>query len=190
MQTQHKTDPVLLEGFQAILKPGEYGYIMSIAVEDAALIEKLEEERADELKYQESKLKNPRRKTVNPEPWEQVADGKFILKFRWDDKKKPGIVDTEGTPIIDENIPLYSGSKVRVAFVHGGYTLPSGTTIGTKLYCQGIQVISLKSGAGVDIGDLDEKDVAELFGSTKGYKTSAPNVQTEETETATEEVTF
>ena len=59
MQTQHKTDPVLLEGFQAILKPGEYGYIMSIAVEDAALIEKLEEERADELKYQESKLQKP-----------------------------------------------------------------------------------------------------------------------------------
>ena len=92
MQTQHKTDPVLLEGFQAILKPGEYGYIMSIAVEDAALIEKLEEERADELKYQESKLKNPRRKTVNPEPWEQVADGKFILKFRWDDKKSRGLL--------------------------------------------------------------------------------------------------
>ena len=42
MQTQYKTDTVLLEGFQAILKASEYGYSMSIAVEDAAMIEKLE----------------------------------------------------------------------------------------------------------------------------------------------------
>lgn len=179
MQTQYKTDTVLLEGFQAILKASEYGYSMSIAVEDAAMIEKLEEERADELKYQESKLKNPRRKTVNPEPWEEVANGKYILKFRWDEKKKPPIVDTEGTPVTDENIPLYSGSKVRVAFVQGGYTLPSGTTIGTKLYVQGVQVVSLKSGAGVDVGDLDEKEVAELFGTTKGFKLSQTNVITD-----------
>ncbi len=96
MQTQYKTDTVLLEGFQAILKASEYGYSMSIAVEDAAMIEKLEEERADELKYQESKLKNPRRKTVNPEPWEEVANGKYILKFRWDEKKNHPLLTLKG----------------------------------------------------------------------------------------------
>ena len=74
---------------------------------------------------------------------------------------------------------MYSGSKVRVAFVQGGYTLPSGTTIGTKLYVQGVQVVSLKSGAGVDVGDLDEKEVAELFGTTKGFKLSQTNVITD-----------
>ena len=28
----------------------------------------------------------------------------------------PAVVDTEGTPITDEEIPLYSGSRVKLAF--------------------------------------------------------------------------
>jgi hypothetical protein len=182
-RTIHKTEPVQLEGYQAILKPSEYGYSMGILCSDASLIEKLEEERVEELKYQESQMKNPRRKVVNPEPWEEVADGKYLLKFRWDAKNKPGVVDTEGTAVTDPDIPLWSGSTVRVAFQHGGYTLPNGTTTGTKLYIKGIQIISLNGGAGVDVGDLSEDDVAEIFGTTKGYKATQPNVIADEPET-------
>jgi len=34
----------------------------------------------------------------------------------------------------------------------------------------------VSNSAGVDTGDLDATEVAELFGTTSGYKTSDPNV--------------
>ncbi len=34
----------------------------------------------------------------------------------------------------------------------------------------------MKGAAGVDTGDLDATEVAELFGTTSGFKTSDPNV--------------
>ena len=53
---------------------------------------------------------------LKPEPWEEVAEGKYKIKFSWKDETKPVIVDTEGTPVTDENVPVYSGSKVKFAF--------------------------------------------------------------------------
>ena len=39
-----------------------------------------------------------------------------------------------------------------------------------------MQVVSVKGEAGVDTGDLDAAAVAELFGTTSGFKTGDPNV--------------
>ena len=64
----HVTDNVKLEGFQAILEPGKFGYSLS-AVVDASVVDTLETERADVLKWAESKLKNPKRATLKPTPW-------------------------------------------------------------------------------------------------------------------------
>ena len=54
--------------------------------------------------------------------------------------------------------------------------MKDGVTYGTSLKLSGVQVISVKSGAGIDSGDLDEGEVAELFGTCKGFKTHEPNV--------------
>ena len=40
----------------------------------------------------------------------------------------------------------------------------------------GVQVISVKGEAGVDTGDLNLEEVAELFGKSSGYKAADPNV--------------
>ena len=90
--------PVTLEGYQAILKPSKFGYSLK-AVVGQEIVEALETERADCLKWAESKLKNPKRSTLRPEPWEEVSEGKFIVKFSWAEDKRPPVVDTEGTPI-------------------------------------------------------------------------------------------
>ena len=75
-RTIHTTDkPVILEGFQAILSPSKFGYSLS-AIVDSNTIDTLETERTEVLKWAESKLKNPKRSTLKPEPWEEVADGK------------------------------------------------------------------------------------------------------------------
>ena len=176
MKNIHVTkDPVTLEGYQAILKPSKFGYSLK-AVVGEEIVNKLETERVDCLKWAESKLKNPKRSTLRPEPWEEVADGKYIIKFSWADDKKPPVVDTEGTPITNEDTPVYEGSKVKIGFHQKPYILRDGVTYGTSLKLSGVQIVSIQSGAGVDTGDLDEGGVAELFGKTSGFKTDDPNV--------------
>ena len=72
--------PVVLDGYQAVLKPSKFGYSLS-AIIDSGLVDKLEEDRTDSLKWAESKLKNPKRSTLKPEPWEEVATDKYKVKF-------------------------------------------------------------------------------------------------------------
>ena len=72
----HVTTEIKLEGFQAILEPGKFGYSLS-AVVDESVIDELETERKDVLKWAESKLKNPKRATLKPTPWEVVAEGRY-----------------------------------------------------------------------------------------------------------------
>ena len=175
-RTIHTTkEPVTLEGFQAVLAPSKFGYSLS-AIVCNDIIDKLETERADVLKWAESKLKNPKRSTLKPEPWEEVSDGKYKLKFSWNEEKRPPVVDTEGAPVTDVKTPLYAGSTVKLGFYQKPYILRDGVTYGSSLKLVGVQVVSVKGDAGVDTGDLDANEVAELFGTTSGFKTADPNV--------------
>ena len=187
-RTIHKTDkPVTLEGFQAILAPSKFGYSLA-AVVGSDVIDTLEAERTEVLKWAESKLKNPKRSTLKPEPWEEVSKGKYKIKFSWNAENRPPVVDTEGTPVTDEKTPLYGGSTVKLGFYQKPYILRDGVTYGSSLKLVGVQVVSVKGDAGVDTGDLDATEVAELFGTTAGFKTSDPNVTT--TNNAEEEEDF
>ena len=174
-RTVHVTDIVTLEGYQAVLEPGKFGYSLS-AVVDASVVDTLETERKDVLKWAESKLKNPKRATLKPTPWEEVAEGKYKVKFSWGEDKRPPVVDTEGTPLTDTKTPLYGGSTVKLGYYQKPYILRDGVTYGSSLKLVGVQVISVKSEAGVDTGDLDAGAVAELFGKSSGFKTADPNV--------------
>jgi len=174
-RTIHKTDSVTLEGFQAVLEPSKFGYSLA-AVVDANIIETLETERGEVLKWAESKLKNPKRSTLKPEPWEEVSEGKYKIKFSWAEDKRPPVVDTEGVPVTDTKTPLYAGSTVKLGFYQKPYILRDGVTYGSSLKLVGVQVVSVKGNAGVDTGDLDATEVAELFGTTSGFKTADPNV--------------
>ena len=175
-RTIHKTEPpVVLDGYQAVLKPSKFGYSLS-ALGDSDLVEKLEEDRTESLKWAETKLKNPKRSTLKPEPWEEVAEGQYKIKFSWNEESKPPVVDTEGTHITDESIPMYSGSRVKLAFYQKPYILRDGVTYGTSLKLVGVQLVALNNSAAVDTGDMAAEDVAALFGTTAGFKASEPNV--------------
>ena len=169
----HVTDNVKLEGFQAILEPGKFGYSLA-AVVDEDIVNKLETERAEVLKWAESKLKNPKRSTLKPEPWEEVAEGKHKIKFSWNEDNRPPVVDTEGSQLTDAKIPLYAGSTVKLGFYQKPYILREGGTYGSSLKLVGVQVVSVKGTAGVETGDLDVNEVAELFGTTSGFKAGEP----------------
>ena len=172
----HKTDSaVTLEGYQAVMKPSKFGYSLA-AIVGEDMKDALEEDREDSLKWAQSKLKNPKRSVLKPEPWEEVAEGKYKVKFSWKEENRPPVVDTEGTPVTDVNLPLYAGSTVKLAFYQKPYILKDGTTYGTSLKLVGIQVVSAKGAAGVDAGDLNPTEVAAMFGVTEGYKSGDPNV--------------
>jgi len=175
-RTIHKTEqPVVLEGYQAVLKPSKFGYSLS-AIIDSSLVDALESDRSESLKWAETKLKNPKRSTLKPEPWEEVADGKYKVKFSWNEENKPPVVDTEGTHITDESIPMYSGSRVKLAFYQKPYILKDGVTYGTSLKLVGVQLVALANAGIADTGDMGAEDVAELFGKTTGFKASEPNI--------------
>ena len=142
----HVTDNVKLEGFQAILEPGKFGYSLS-AVVNASVVDTLETERKDVLKWAESKLKNPKRATLKPTPWEEVAEGKYKIKFSWNEERRPPVVDTEGSPITDAKTPLYGGSTVKLGFYQKPYILRDGVTYGSSLKLVGVQVVELNSSA-------------------------------------------
>ena len=185
--TTHKTNaPVRLEGFNAVLKPSQYGYSLKALVGDE-LIDVLEKEREDQVEWCISKLKNPKRKTERPVPWEEVADGKYTIKFSWGEDNKPPIYDTEGTLVTDLNIPLYEGSAVKLAFYQKPYLLRDGVTYGTSLKLRGVQIITVNSKAGVDTGELSDEDVRTMFGTCEGYKTSEPNPQPVDTTPCSEQ---
>ena len=188
-QNVHVTDIIPLEGFQAVMAPGKFGYSLS-AVVGTDIIDTLETERADVLKWAESKLKNPKRSTLKPTPWEEVAEGKYKLKFSWNEERRPPVVDTEGTPVTDTKTPLYGGSTVKLGFYQKPYILRDGVTYGSSLKLVGVQVVSVKGEAGVDTGDLDANQVAELFGTTAGFKTSDPNVTVTADDSTAEEEDF
>ena len=174
-RTIHKTGNVPLEGFQAVLSPSKFGYSLA-AIVGEDIIDTLETERSEVLKWAESKLKNPKRSTLKPEPWEEVSKGKYKIKFSWSEDKRPPVVDTEGSQVTDAKTPLYAGSTVKLGFYQKPYILRDGVTYGSSLKLVGVQVVSVKGEAGVDTGDLDATEVAELFGTTSGFKTSDPNV--------------
>ena len=178
----HKTaQPVVLEGYQAVLKPSKFGYSLAALV-DQSMVDALEDDRVESIKWAESKLKNPKRSTLKPEPWEEVTEGQYKVKFSWNEEAKPPVVDTEGTVIADDNTPMYAGSRVKLAFYQKPYILRDGVTYGTSLKLVGVQLVSLNTAAGVDTGDMSPENVAALFGKTEGFKASEPNVTPSETE--------
>ena len=85
-------------------------------------------------------------------------------------------MDTEGTIIKDLDTPVFEGSTVKLGFIQKPYILRDNTTYGTSLKLSGVQVVSVKGQAGIDAGDLNEEEIAGLFGKTKGFKSGDPNV--------------
>tara|TARA_B100001559_G_scaffold243130_1_gene206169 strand:+ start:3732 stop:4310 length:579 start_codon:yes stop_codon:yes gene_type:complete len=169
--------PVTLDGYQAVLKPGKYGYQLMTVV-DQEMVDQLEDDRVNGINWCLSKLKNPKRGVCKPEPWveQEEAPGIYKVKFSWNDETKPLVVDSENTPVTDTNVPIFNGSKVKLAFFQKPYILADKVTYGTTLKLKAIQIIALESKAGVDAGDLTPEDVVDMFGKTKGYKADEPNV--------------
>ena len=182
-------EPVVLEGYQAVMAPSKFGYSLGALV-DQSMIDALEEDRTESLKWAESKLKNPKRSVLKPEPWEEMNEGQYKVKFSWNEDTRPPVVDTDGTLITDERLPLFSGSKVKLALYQKPYILRDGVTYGTSLKLKGIQVVSLSTSAGVDVGDMSTEDVAELFGNTAGFKVSEPNVMPAEPSSVEDDTDF
>ena len=166
---------VTLDGFNAIMKPGEYGHVAQAIINDAELQERIEKNAEDKIAWVSQKAKNPNRASRNKLPWRDTPDG-LLYKFSWNaDDDQPVVYDSEGTTITDR---AFRFMKVRLSswrFRLKPCCLP-GDTLGVKLVLEAIQVISVKAKAGIDAGDMGDKELSEVFGKTKGFKYEQPNV--------------
>ena len=177
-RTTHVTkEPVVLEGFQAVLKPNRFGYALQCII-DQTMVDTLDIEREELLKWCLSKVENPKRSTKTVEPWLEVSDGRYQIKFQWSETdSRPPVVDAEGNVVTDARTPIYNGSTVKIGFYQKPYVKQDKVTYGTSLKLQGVQIITCNGQAGVDVGNMNEEDVASLFGKTKGFVVDDPNVQ-------------
>ena len=158
-------EPVILSGYQAVLKPSKFGYQLK-AVVNKELIEKLEAERKELLKSAISKIKKPDRSSLRPSPWEETDNGNYFIKFSWDENTKPIIVDTDCKALKNLNTPIFDKAKLKIAFYQRPYLLRDGITYGTSLKLVGVQVVAI----GSSLEYFDEQAIGELFGKTEGFK--------------------
>ena len=175
MTTYVTSTPAVLDGYQSVFEPNKFDKCSLQAIIDDEHIESLLEERPKLLDWAKSKTKgNPNRVNVRFEPWEEVATGKYKVKFSWSPEVPVPVVDSNGTPI-EQGIPLFSGSQVKLAFVQKPYAMADA--VGTSLRLKAIQVISCAGqGGSVDAGSLSAEAAADLFGESEGFKVDDPNV--------------
>ena len=168
------TNPAVLDGFQSIFEPNKFNKHSMQVVMDDEHIDALTEERPELLNWAKSKAKT-KRINVRLEPWEEVAEGKYKVKFSWNPDIKIPIIDAHGTEVTG-NLPLYSGSTCKIAFTQKPYALPD--SVGTALRIKAIQIISVAGGGGLsDAGTLDGAGAAALFGTSEGFSVDDPNVK-------------
>ena len=126
------------------------------------------------LGWAESKLKNPKRATLKPTPWEEVADGKYKIKFSWEKTRGPALSTQRVHQSLIKRTPLYGGSTVKLGFFQKPYILRDGVTYGSSLKLLGVQVVAVGEGAAVDTDSMDDEAVADMFGTTEGFRTTEP----------------
>lgn len=139
------------------------------------VLKQVEKDRKELLKWVDSKLENPKRVALNPEPWDEEG----LCKYSYSDQDKkpvPVFVDTEGSPISDsDRQSLRKGTKAVLIVNQTPYTKPAK---GTSLKVVGVQVTKLVTASGAsDSGDMSVEDVNAIFGTREGYKSSSPAVQ-------------
>ena len=107
-------EAVTLDGFQAIMKPGEHGYVAQAIINDEEMQERVEKDAEDKIQWVSTKAKDPNRTKRNKLPWKPVEEG-LLYKFSWNvDDEQPVVYDSEGTTITDKSLPLYEGSRVKL----------------------------------------------------------------------------
>lgn len=140
----------------------------------AEILEKIEKDRKELLKWVDTKLENPKRVALNPEPW----DDEGLCKYSYSDAAKkpiPVFVDTEGQPLSDSDLQnLRKGTQAVVIVDQSPYTKPAK---GTSLKVVGVQVTKLVTATGAtDSGDMSLEDINSIFGTRDGYKSASPTV--------------
>jgi hypothetical protein len=171
MGTTHviKDKTFTLEGFQSPFKAGKFGTCGIKVIVDQDTVDTLEAERDDMITSKIQKQPDPKRwVAARNTKWSDVDDGKYVINFTWKPDQAPVFVDSEGT-VITEEIPLYSGSAVKIKFDHYPYPDNTRKEVNTTCKLLKVQVISCSGGAGVDSGGLD-------FDKTEGFKLGTPRV--------------
>ena len=162
---QFLSTQVTLHGYQAVFKPSKFGYSMAGLV-NQEVIDELEVDRKHKLKEAEIMLNNVKRSVLKPEPWEEVTDGIYRIKFTWDEEHKPFAFDCDLNQLTDPDIPMHEGAQTIVKFKQKSYVYQDRSTYGTTLKLVGFQVLRLTA---VDEIGQSVDEVRKLFKKREGF---------------------
>ena len=154
--------PAVLQGYQSVFEPNDFGKHSLQLVMDDEHIEAIKAERLKLLKWVKSKCKSLRMH-VRLEPWEEVAKGQYKVRFSWDPEFPLPIVDSQGQPV-EHALPLYSGSLVNIVFMQKAYAMPD--SVGTILRLRALQIVKLSANTTDPV--TPTREFASLFGSVPG----------------------
>jgi len=154
-----------LKGFINALKPGGKFDNCSIGFTIPANDLPYFEERYEAaLKWGANKLNGKRHEKALPK-WEE--DGSVKYGYNGKDSAPTFLwVDAKGKPL-DLSLDIREGTLVKLALTTKPYVY--GNKVGMTLRVVGAQVIKLVTAEGSDGGQLDENELAELFGTTEGF---------------------
>jgi hypothetical protein len=163
-----------LEGYINALKPsGKFNNCCISFKIPPELLPDLDEHHDKCLAWGANKLNGKRHEKALPK-WDE--DG--LVKVSYNGPNSAPMfpwIDTDGNPI-DPDTQIWKGTVVRLIVDVKPYVY--GNKAGSSFKVRGAQVIKLvSSGGGSDAGELDEEDVAALFGTTDGFKANSPNYQ-------------
>ena len=155
--------PAVLDGYQSVFEPNKFGKCTLQVVMDDEHIEALTAERPALIQWAKSRCPS-RRPNVRLEPWEEVAKGKYKVRFSWSPEYPLPIVDSQGQPV-EGALPLYSGSEVNLVYKQAAYAFPD--SVGTALRLHALQIVKLPAGISPD-PVTPTREFASLFGSVAG----------------------
>jgi hypothetical protein len=116
------------------------------------------------LAWGANKLNGKRHEKALPK-WEE--DGSVKYGYNGEDSAPAFLwVDAKGKPL-DLNLQIREGTLVKLALTTKPYVF--GNKVGMTLRVVGAQVIKLVTAEGSDGGQLDENELADLFGTTEGF---------------------
>jgi len=171
MPSSRFTVSTTLEGYVNALKPsGKYNnctFAFTLSKED---LEKFDKAYEDAIALGTNKMQGRRFTTELPK-WDESGFLKYSYGGEQGNPMFPW-VDTEGKAI-DIETQIWKGTQVRLIVDLKDYQF--GTKIGCSMKVRGAQVIKLCGPGGSDAGDLELEDVAAIFGTTDGFKQSAPS---------------
>ena len=159
-----RTEVLTLDGYQNLFTPSKkYNNFGLQAIIEDELYDAIQAKVTELEPVAIARAKKGKKAVFVAPDIREVAAGQYLLKFSWKEARKPVIVDSSGE-VITKTIPVYAGSRVKLAFNLVPYCNPQGVA-GISFRLVAVQIVSVSTDG---TPSLTGSEAASLFGAEEG----------------------